>query len=77
MKYAFSKKFDLCNKSCLMRKDSGNPAREEFLRRTDEAAAWEQKFDLLGEHYRRWLPHCSLQEVLTMLQTTIMVMRNF
>ena len=58
-------------------KDSGNPAREEFLRRTDEAAAWEQKFDLLGEHYRRWLPHCSLQEVVTILLTTIMVMRNF
>jgi len=33
---------------------AGNPAREEFLRRTDEAAAWEQKFDLLGEHYRRF-----------------------
>ena len=34
---------------------SGNPAREEFLRRTDEAATWEQKFDLLGEHYRRFI----------------------
>jgi len=33
---------------------AGNPAREEFLRRTDEAAKWEQKFDLLGEHYRRF-----------------------
>ena len=34
---------------------TGNPAKEEFLRRTDEAAAWEEKFDLLGEHYRRYL----------------------
>ena len=36
-------------------KTTGNAAKEEFLRRTDEAAAWEEKFDLLGEHYRRYL----------------------
>ena len=38
-----------------MEKTTGNAAKEEFLRRTDEAAAWEEKFDLLGEHYRRYL----------------------
>ena len=42
-------------KSHEMKKNTGNAAKEEFLRRTDEAAAWEEKFDLLGEHYRRYL----------------------
>ena len=39
----------------MVKKNTGNAAKEEFLRRTDEATAWEEKFDLLGEHYRRYL----------------------
>ena len=49
---------------------SGNPAREEFLRRTDEAAKWEQKFDLLGEHYRRFI--ALINNILILKWTDIM-----
>lgn len=38
-------------------REAHRPAREAFLRGTKEARKWEERFDLLGEHYRRFCYH--------------------